>query len=112
MEYHKIKKTPKEHRKEVILSVRTTKNHSEWMKKNEISPTLLFNEALTELKEKIQKNVKRDECVVCKKPSKRIDMGLGMETFSFCDQNCMDIYTAKDPKGDTLEVKGTRIYVK
>ena len=91
MEFRNIKKTPKKDRREVIMSVRTTREHFDWMKENDISPTFLFNEALKEFRENLHKNVKRNECVVCRKPSKRIAMGLGMETFSFCEEKCMNI---------------------
>ncbi len=39
--------------KEIIMTVRTTKHDSEWMKNNDVSPTLLFNKALEELQMKI-----------------------------------------------------------
>ena len=39
--------------KEIIISVRTTKHSSDWMKRNNVSPTLLFNKALEELQMKI-----------------------------------------------------------
>ena len=47
-----IKELQRPERKEVIISVRTFPSQSEWMRKNKISPTLLFNKALEELKKK------------------------------------------------------------
>lgn len=39
--------------KDVVITVRTTKHSSEWMKRNNVSPTLLFNKALEELQVKL-----------------------------------------------------------
>jgi hypothetical protein len=40
------------HKKEVIMTIRTTKENSKWMKEHNVSPSLLFDKALEELKEK------------------------------------------------------------
>ena len=54
MELKDVKKSRKE-RKTIVISVRTFPNYSEFLKKNEISPTLLFNKAIEEImKEKAQ----------------------------------------------------------
>jgi len=39
--------------KDIIISIRTTKHQSDWMKRNNVSPSLLFNKALEELQMKI-----------------------------------------------------------
>jgi len=98
--------------KEVIITVRTTKENKEWMDKNNISPSLFFDEAIIDLKDKMKKNVHREICVVCGDPTKKIELGLGMETYSFCSEKCMEIYTKKHDTKKGLEVKGTRVYVK
>jgi len=38
--------------KTTVISVRTTLDNSKWLAKNNLSPTLLFNEAIKELREK------------------------------------------------------------
>ena len=98
--------------KDIVLTVRTTKENKEWMEANNISPSLFFDEAIIDLKKKMKGRVHREDCVVCKKPTKEVKLGIGMETFSFCSQRCMNAYVAKNPGGKGLEVKGTRIYVK
>ena len=98
--------------KEVVITVRTTKENKEWMDKNNISPSLFFDEAIVDLKKKMKKNVRREVCVVCGEPSKKIELGLGVETYSFCSEKCMKIYNTKNPNGKGLEVSGTRVYVK
>jgi len=98
--------------KDVVLTVRTTKENKEWMEQNNISPSLFFDEAIIDLKKKMKDRVHSEECVVCKKPTKEVKLGIGMETFSFCSVRCMKAYVAKNPSGKGLEVKGTRIYVK
>ena len=40
--------------KDVIMSIRTTKDVSKWMKEQEISPTLLFNKAVEELMDEVR----------------------------------------------------------
>jgi len=109
MELSKIQR-PKN--KDIIITVRTTKENKEWIDKNNISPSLLFYEAIVDLKQKIKGNVHRKNCVVCNKPTKEVKLGIGMETFSFCSPKCMKNYIANHPDGKSLEVKGTRIYVK
>jgi len=44
-------KEVKRETKNVTMTIRTSKAKSEWMKKNDISPALLFNKALEELME-------------------------------------------------------------
>ena len=107
-----LSKIQKPENKDVVLTVRTTKENKEWMDENNISPSLFFDEAIVDLKKKMKGNIHREDCVVCGKPTKKVKLGIGMETFSFCSQKCMTIYVAKHPGGDGLEVKGTRIYVK
>jgi len=98
--------------KDVVITVRTTKENKEWMDNNNISPSLFFDEAIIDLKKRMRDRVHREECVVCKKPTKEVKLGIGMETFSFCSSKCMKAYIANHPDGKGLEVKGTRIYVK
>jgi len=47
-----IKELQRPERKEVMISVRTFPSYSEWLKENKISPTLLFNKAIEELRKK------------------------------------------------------------
>jgi len=42
-------------RKEVIMTIRTTRENSVWMKVNKVSPSILFDKALEELKQKVEK---------------------------------------------------------
>lgn len=49
----KLEEVQSKDNKEIVITVRTTKVNSEWMKKNNVSPTLLFNKALEELQMKI-----------------------------------------------------------
>ena len=107
-----ISKVQKPETKDVVITVRTTKENKEWMDKNNISPSLFFDEAIVDLKEKMKKNVHREECFICGNPTKEMDLGLGMETFFFCSAKCMEIYTKKHDAVDGLEIKGTRVYVK
>jgi hypothetical protein len=110
MELSNIQKS--EEIKDVVLTVRTTKENKEWMDKNKVSPSLLFDEAIKEIKVKLKQNVKRINCVICNNSSKTLDMGLGMESTSFCSKKCMGIYLSKNPSGKNLEVFGTKIYVR
>ena len=98
--------------KDIVLTVRTTKENKEWMESNNISPSLFFDEAIIDLKKKMRDRVHRDNCVMCKNPTKEVKLGIGMETFSFCSARCMKAYVTTHPSGNGLEVKGTRIYVK
>jgi predicted nucleic acid-binding Zn ribbon protein len=98
--------------KDIVLTVRTTKQDKEWLDKNNISPSLLFEEAIKDIKEKLKKNVNRKNCVVCGEPSKLLKIGLGMETSSFCSEKCMKIYTSKEENKNNLDVKGMRVFVK
>jgi hypothetical protein len=107
-----LSKIQKPENKDVVITVRTTKENKEWMDKNNISPSLFFDEAIIDLKEKMKKNVHRGECVVCGELTKELKIGLGMETFSFCKEKCMKIYMKNHPKGEGLEVTATRLYVK
>jgi len=51
----------KRERKEVTMTIRTSKAKSDWMRKHEISPALLFDRAIVELKEKLEnKEVKQE----------------------------------------------------
>lgn len=109
VEFSKIQKSEP---KEVVITVRTTKENKEWMDKNNISPSLFFDEAIVDLKNKMKKNVHREECFICGEPTKEMKLGLGMETYSFCSEKCMKIYTTKHEPTKGFEVKGTRVYVK
>lgn len=40
--------------KDVVLTVRTTKENANWLKKNNVSPSLLFDEAMKELMEQVE----------------------------------------------------------
>ncbi len=44
-----IKNIQRIERKSVPIGIRTFPSYSEWMKKNNVSPTALFNEAVKEL---------------------------------------------------------------
>jgi len=107
-----LSKIQKPENKDIVLTVRTTKENKEWMDKNNISPSLFFDEAILDLKERMKKNIHREKCVICGNPTKGLHVGLGMETFSFCSEKCMNIYTSKDEAKKGLEVKGMRVYVK
>ena len=107
-----ISKIQKSEPKDVVVTVRTTKENKEWMDKNTISPSLFFDEAIIDLKKKMKKNVHRKKCFICGESTKEMDLGLGMETFSFCSEKCMKIYTKKHDAEKGLEIKGTRVYVK
>ena len=81
VELSKIQK--REEIKDIVLTVRTTKENKEWMDKNNISPSLLFDEAVKEIQKRLRENVKRKERVMCGKDSQLLKLGLGMETYSF-----------------------------
>ncbi len=49
MDMKKVKNTPREHRKTIVLSVRVTPHILEWLKKNQISITKICGCAITEL---------------------------------------------------------------
>lgn len=59
MEIEDVKKVQK---KEIVMTIRTTKEKSEWMRKHNISPSMLFDKALEELMEKhsIRENYSSD----------------------------------------------------
>ena len=107
-----LSKIQKPENKEVVITVRTTKENKRWMDNNNISPSLFFDEAIMDLKNKMKGNVHRDKCAVCGNPTKEINIGMGLDTFSFCCPKCMKIYMANHPKGEGLEVTATRLYVK
>jgi hypothetical protein len=107
-----LSKIQKPEPKDVILTVRTTKENKGWMDKNNISPSLFFDEAIVDLKKKMKKNIHRNECAVCGNPTKEINIGMGLDTFSFCCPKCMKTYMTNHPKGEGLEVTATRLYVK
>ena len=50
MDIQNVQKNYKEDLKSKVISIRTTKGVSEWMKENKISPTKVFNEAIKELR--------------------------------------------------------------
>lgn len=47
-----IKDIKKRERRSKVMSIRTTAEISEWMRKNNVSPTALFNRAALELMKK------------------------------------------------------------
>ena len=49
----KLEDVQTDNRKEVVITIRTTKQNSEWMKRNKISPSLLFDKSIIELQQKI-----------------------------------------------------------
>ncbi len=51
MNIDKVKKKQRE-RRDVSINIKTTLSYSKWMAKHEVSPTLLFHEALKEIMEK------------------------------------------------------------
>ncbi|MCX8193753.1 MAG: hypothetical protein N3G19_00070 [Candidatus Pacearchaeota archaeon] len=58
MDLEKVKKQ-RNHRKIVKMTIRTTPMISKWMKENDISPQLVFDEAIKELKSKADKKEKK-----------------------------------------------------
>jgi len=52
MEIKDIQKDYNKDLKTVSISIRTTKDISNWIKENKVSPTKLFNEAVKELMKK------------------------------------------------------------
>ena len=46
----KLKEVQKEDVKDVVVTARITKNDSKWLKENNVSPSLLFEKALEELR--------------------------------------------------------------
>lgn len=49
MDINKIQKNYRGDLKTIQISIRTTREISDWMKANQISPTKLFNEAVREV---------------------------------------------------------------
>lgn len=107
-----LSKIQKPDNKDVVLTVRTTRENKEWMDKNNVSPSLFFDEAIIDLKKKMNGNIHREECAVCGKPTREVNIGMGLDTFSFCCPKCMKTYMANHPKGKGLGITATRIYVK
>jgi hypothetical protein len=110
VELSKIQKI--ESNKDVVLTVRATKQDKQWLDENNISPSLLFEEAIKDVKEKLKDHVNRKNCVVCGDPSKSIKLCLGAETTSFCSVKCMDKYTSNQDNWKNLETKGMKVFVK
>lgn len=54
MDLEKVRK-PINQKKVIKMTIRTTPLISKWMKENQISPQLVFDEAISELKEKVEK---------------------------------------------------------
>ena len=52
IEIEKVKKKDPEEMKSVRMQIRTTPNISKWMKKNKVSPSLVFEKAIEELMKK------------------------------------------------------------
>ena len=46
-----VKEVQRKERKEIIMTIRTTKENAHWMNTNKVSPSILFDKALKELKE-------------------------------------------------------------
>jgi hypothetical protein len=55
-----LEEVQKDTKKDVILTIRTTRKNSKWMKDYNVSPSLLFEKALEELIEKTKKEEKED----------------------------------------------------
>jgi len=49
----------KREKKNITMTIRTSKAKSDWMRKHEISPAILFDKALIELIEKSEKEVEK-----------------------------------------------------
>jgi hypothetical protein len=49
MDKQNIKRKPEAPAKTILLAIRVTPDASEWLKKNDYSPTGIFNEALKDL---------------------------------------------------------------
>ena len=56
IELEKVKKKDPEEMKSVRMQIRTTPKISKWMKKNKVSPSLVFDHALKELMKKEEKD--------------------------------------------------------
>ena len=52
IEIEKVKKKDPEEMKSVRMQIRTTPKISKWMKKNKVSPSLVFEKAIEELMKK------------------------------------------------------------
>ena len=52
-------KEVKREKKEVTMTIRTSKAKADWIKKHQISPALLFDKALIELMKKTEKEVQK-----------------------------------------------------
>lgn len=52
MDIKKVKKKNAENMKSVRMQIRTTPKISKWMKKNNVSPSLVFDKAIEELMKK------------------------------------------------------------
>jgi len=61
MEIEKVKNTPKEERKLKTLSVRISNSDFEFLKTNQLSITKIANEAIRELREKIEVEKKKQK---------------------------------------------------
>ena len=49
----KIEDVQRDDKKDIVITIRTTKQNSEWMKKNNISPSMFFDRALLEFQQKL-----------------------------------------------------------
>ena len=54
----KLEEVQNNNKKDVIMTIRTTRENSKWMKEHGVSPSLLFDKALEELKERVEKENK------------------------------------------------------
>lgn len=48
----KIEEVQRTNRKPLVVTIRISKEVSDWMAENKVSPTLVFNKAIRELQEK------------------------------------------------------------
>ena len=54
----KLEEVQSDKRKDIIMTIRTTREKSKWMKEHNVSPSLLFDKSLEELMEQ-EKNKRK-----------------------------------------------------
>jgi len=57
----RLKDVQKNYTKGNVITVRVSDEDLDWLKKNNVSPSLLFSEALKELKPEVEKQKKTEE---------------------------------------------------
>lgn len=57
----KINEVKRDRRKNIVMSIRTTEEISKWMKKHDVSPSLVFHRAVGELMEKQENSEEENE---------------------------------------------------